>query len=250
METIKYIRHIVFPLVTLKEINGRKTFNEFLGSAFFIGERGYAITAAHVIESVKEQIWGIYPVDGETKGYKVIEKEINPDNDVAIIRLEDKYPISPFIIKTDRYEWKDYEFFGYPEYILFEDINKKTINDTVIPQFDIINAKGYIRRIVQRELSEIRKHVVKGKIFYELNEVTGWGTSGSPIFNRKSEYDWELYGIYVAQKINYVENDDEVKFIDYAVGYAVPSFLIASWIPDILKISISKETSWEFRIPE
>ena len=65
----------------------------FLGSAFFVTDKGDAITAAHVIPNSdnlesNQSLFAIARKDNETVIYRVIMAAVFPDSDMAIFRVE------------------------------------------------------------------------------------------------------------------------------------------------------------------
>lgn len=238
-----FVRDYVFPLAKAKIINKQIIFEEFLGTSFLIGNRGFALTASHLIKDVDGLIAGMFANEkGNWVAFLIEDSEEHNVTDVTIIKLKGGSWTSPFIITEKKhFGWKDYMLCGYPEMVIFEDRRNININGKVLPRPDLISIKGHIRRRIPRNIDIPN---IKGQMFYELSSIAGWGCSGAPIFNVLPNKKWEVIGLYSAQKIFYSENKDDnnIKFIDYGVGYAVTSDFIANWQPNILGLSIKEES--------
>lgn len=66
---------------------------KYLGSAFFVTDKGDAITAAHVIPNSEDlqsnqRLFAIAKKDNETVIYRVVMAAVFPDSDLAIFRVE------------------------------------------------------------------------------------------------------------------------------------------------------------------
>jgi hypothetical protein len=231
------VRDFVFPLIEVDLYQKGYIFKKFLGTAFLIGNRGYALTASHIIKD-RNNIIGLFVDEhNKWKGLPILESENHPIQDSSILKLSGWNFNSPFVINQNKeYGWKDYFVCGYPESVVYENID---INGMSLPSFEMVSGKGHIRRRLMKEINS-----VKGNSFYELSNIVGWGCSGGPIFEPSNDGNWKIIGIYVAQKIFYTENhiDENVKYIDYAVGYALTSDSIFNWIPKILKKTILEES--------
>jgi len=238
------VRDFVFPLVSSSFENSEFKFIKLLGTAFLIGNQGYALTCQHIIDNSKDNsIAGCFVgEDTYWYGFQINEIEFHPFHDVALIKLNGGNWKSPFCLTSDKlWAWRDFYLCGYPDSVLYEDINNKDVLGNPLPRMDMVSIKGSIRRIIPRELN-IKG--IKGNRFYELSIIAGWGCSGSPLFEVKPNKSWEVSGIYNAQKIFYTENsfDDNIKYIDYNVGYAVTSECFYDWKPKILGKTVLEES--------
>jgi len=238
-----FVRDYVFPIVLTEDKDEGKNFKKFLGTGFLIGNRGYALTASHVLSKLTQNICCIFCVDNMWRGYRVINIEHHPKLDLALIKLEGDFWKTPFIISPEKqFGWIDYFLCGYPEAVLFEH-DQINSSGQLLPKPDMIHTKGHIRRRIHGNIK-----VVKGDIFYEVSDLSGWGCSGSPLFQFNSDKSWKVIGIYIAQKIFYSENDydKDIKYIDYGVGYAIPTDSFYEWKPKILEGKSIYEESLNF----
>jgi hypothetical protein len=169
------IRDLVFPIGTAEQRADRIHINNFLGSAFLIGNRGFALTAAHVIlGSENERLVGMFcPASGGWFGFEVIAREVHPTEDVAVLQL-DGGPWKSFLRLSNSIEHAScrYRLFGYPGDAAYERVQQ----GRAVLRPDLIYNEGYIRRRISEEIPQLR-----GQSFFELSEVAGQGCSGAPI---------------------------------------------------------------------
>lgn len=241
-----FVRDFVFPLIIFDVVDDKLSYKKFLGTAFLVGNRGYALTSSHVLKDVNHNIAGMFAgEDGQWYCFAMEKVENHKTTDVSILKLQNGNWVSPFVISAEKqYGWKDYFLCGYPEMVLREQRDNLDIKGNVMERPDMISIKGHIRRRIPFTLDKLDIKNIRGNTFYELNNVAGWGCSGSPLFEIEPNRSWKVMGIYVAQKIFYLENenDDNTKYIDYSVGYAITSDAFANWKPDILDKSILEES--------
>lgn len=219
------LRDYVFPLCTGEKSDNGISFGRFLGSGFLIGQNAYAITAAHVIEGVKEDIFAMFVNENnQWLAFKVAESEIHPEEDVAIIKTE-CHTLKSFLCLNNAFETQSqqYKQFAYPDDMMHElsDLGK------AIGRPDMIYLQGYIRRRINHPIPQMR-----GKSFFELNQVGGNGCSGSPIFKIDQSRKWRVMGVYVGERLN-----DR----GTSVSYAVREDAIREWTPQLLGHSILVE---------
>jgi hypothetical protein len=187
------IRHYVFPLCNIEVHDDGLEFKEFLGTGFFIGARGHALTAAHVVRNARQPAIMMPGQDGGWHGFQVLDAAFHPTEDIALLRIE---PL------PDDIQWRSiftlptiwagssmtYFLFSYPESAFWEIVE----NDMAQGRPDLIYSEGHIRRRV----SGIPLPTIKGSKFLELSQVAGAGCSGSPvIYKTVRTDDWQLVGL-------------------------------------------------------
>ena len=220
------IRDYVFPIATVASIDNSFAFKEFLGTGFLIGNRGFALTAAHVVQQFDNQeIVAMFVLDsGEWLGVPIKNFEMHKHEDVAVIKVQGNTWKSLFkLSNTFEGSAVKYRMFGYPDDIIHEIVS----GGRAQPRPDLIYTEGYVRRRVSFELP-----AVIGTSFFELSDVAGPGCSGSPIF-KFTKPTWDVIGIYVGEKINGRAT---------SVAYAVREESFREWIPNLLGTSILAES--------
>ena len=234
---------------------------ELFGTAFLIGQDGFALTAGHVIENIKasitnpkheakhEAIAGIFKDKNNLKYACSIQipsgtplEEEHPSHDVSIFKLDfepDTKLRPPFIIENGfRLSAADFYSVGYPTYLSFDNHLKARAPDgTLIPDEINILTKGYIKRLVNYGVGKF-----KGNKFLELSEVGTTGYSGAPIvcieatkFSLQKDNKiinevvcHRLLGIYIGE--NQIELGDGHKI---SCGYAASVEAFSNWKPSI-----------------
>lgn len=237
---VNKISGFIFPLFRYTRFSGNIKLEKYIGTGFLIGSNSFALTAAHVVMAINpDDLIALFPTD-ENKWIEVFitDYETHPSEDVSIIKLAGKLNASPLIISNERhYGFKDYFSYGHPSSTLYENPALRNYDGSLSPFPDLVCTKGYIRRRINFNIE-----LVRGTKFYELNSSSGWGCSGSPLISHEN-INWCVIGIYSAQRIFYEQNDnDSVKYIDSAVGYAVRADGIYNWEPNILGKTIQKES--------
>jgi Trypsin-like peptidase domain len=223
------LRDFVFPLASLERTTSERNIKKILGSAFLIGNRGFALTAKHVLaDSCKGHIAGMFVVPtGNWVGFQVIGYELHPSEDVAIVQLDslnDDIWQSPFCLANSvAYASGKYRLFGYPDDTTFE----RAENGHALIRPDMIYNEGYIRRRYTGRVPSLL-----GSSFLELSEIAGTGSSGAPVF-KFSKPLLEVIGIYVGEKTN----DRST-----SVSYAVREEAFRDWVPQILGTSLLEES--------
>lgn len=231
----KYIRDLVFPLIIgKKNEDGYSVMSTVVGTGFIIGNNGFAMTAAHVIEQLLDEsgegheIIGLFANEGQWIGAIVDKFEKHASEDVAILKFKEFKKESFFkILKESQYSSCEYHCWGYPISVAKE-LSKLYQGSSDRP--DLVYTQGYIRRRISRDLFPTM--IFRGTHFYELSETIGHGNSGGPIFLRNSDTrgNWNLIGIYVGES---TENGN--------VGYGVRAESFVDWKPTILNRTIFEE---------
>jgi hypothetical protein len=124
--TKRPIRDFVIPVCNLKLNEAGQAINSdsnLAGTSFLIGSRGYALTAAHVIDQTRDQTrFGLVAVDdGERTVFhavKVVASEQHPSEDVGILQFypfPDGTRVSFFAVSGRKeYQGLDYHMWSYP----------------------------------------------------------------------------------------------------------------------------------------
>lgn len=225
------IRDFIFPIAIATKHEDGYNFERFLGTGFLIGNRGYALTASHVVYK-SESLVGMFI--GEDRGWYAFEIEVcehHPTQDVALIKFINGKWSSIFEFSSEHvHAGLEYSLSGYPTDALHEDLNNGDISGRIKPRPDMIYSKGHIRRRISWNLNIPG---VKGDAFIELSAVAGSGCSGSPVFKIIPNKQYEVLGIYTGERLN-----DRAT----SVSYAVRNDAFVSWIPAILNKSILEES--------
>lgn len=174
--------HVVFPIVKIEMVNDKSQYREFLGTGFFIGDKGYFLTAKHVLNEkvlsdLKEneliaiqlyldnfRLFPISKIQGHGASNIDLAIGFSPQ---CIIKEPNFFKVTS---ESAVHGWADVYSYGYPEFLL-EDIPKEG-------QF----LKGYILRETQKGLP--LGTLSNAPSCYALNYSIPLGMSGSPVFVR------------------------------------------------------------------
>lgn len=227
------VRDFVFPI----GIAGDDLQFKLRGTAFFVGSQGVAITAAHVLDEMKgSKSYGLFaPNEGGWTGIEIIDSEMHPSEDVAVIKLEGSWHSICELDFSSEHSSCEYILWGYPEHVA-DEIRKTAATAEeakTASRPDLIYNRGYIRRRISRELPV---SIFRGRAFYELSEVAGACCSGAPIINRSkiNGGPWQVFGIYIGE---------ETGAPAYRVGYATRCDSIKDWKPKMLETNLSREAA-------
>ncbi|MCP1289790.1 serine protease [Chromobacterium sp. S0633] len=221
------IRDYVFPLATVEKSGNDLSVKQVLGTAFFIGNQGFALTAKHVITGCESQrICGMLVGDDNGwVGFDVIVRESHPTEDVALIKLAGSSWRSFFrLSNTEEHASCKYRLFGYPD----DTTQEMVQGGRVAIRPDLVYNEGYIRRRYNGKLPSFQ-----GTSFFELSEVAGTGVSGAPVLKINSSGPWDVIGIYVGEKLN-----DRAT----SVSYAVREESFRQWSPQMLGKTVLEES--------
>ncbi|MBT9161107.1 MAG: hypothetical protein DDT27_01383 [Dehalococcoidia bacterium] len=220
------IRDFVFPLATARRVGNAIELVRFLGTAFVIGNRGFALTARHVIAgAVEHPMIGVFALpDGGWFSVGIAAVESHPSEDVAVVQLEGGPWRSFFrLAGTNENSSARYRLFGYPDDATYELVD----SGQVTPRPDLVYNEGYFRRRFTGRLLGI-----DGSAFFELSQVAGSGASGAPVC-KFSAPAWEVMGVYVGEKLN-----DRAT----SVSYAVREDAFRDWTPNVLGTTVMAES--------
>lgn len=231
------IQDHIFPLIKSKRNlkNGGYIYHELIGTGFFIGKNGFALTAGHVIDQLLENhnnktdaIAILLQKHRQWFTFEIEEYEKHPSEDVGLIKIKSTQKWSSIfrLTKEPQYPSCEYDCWGYPHEIAKE---LQLLEKTSLERPELIYTQGYVRRRISRELYPTM--IYKGKQFYELSEIIGGGNSGGPLIlkNSREKSQWKVFGIYIG------ENEK--------VGYGVRADSFFDWSPKILKNTLIEESN-------
>lgn len=244
------VRDLVFPIILAKKVHDGIEMVSFLGTGFLVGSKGYALTAAHVVDFVIPEdhaIVGMF-ADRVTSKWQVWNADIcdiHPKEDVALLKMRSEHWEETTIKVSFEKQFSafEYKLFGYPNANLYEDADVRTPDGRVLGRPDLIYSAGHIRRRTNFSIPSIR-----GKCFYELSQPVGSGCSGSPIFKSNNGI-WYVVGIYVADKTESVSFNTYNKNLDWVIetfempgvlAYAVRMDALSDWKPKVLNDFLDK----------
>ncbi|AQG78407.1 S1 family peptidase [Spirosoma montaniterrae] len=228
----------VFPIAIASKDRSTDSYSyrELIGTGFLIGNNGYALTAAHVIDQLQDGIKsefdvmiGLFQSDSNWYVFELIGFEKHPTEDVGIVKLQGEGWKS-FLTVTDMPQNSscEYHCWGFPRSIAEE---MKMLDEDALERPELVFTQGYVRRRISRELYPTI--IFRGTQFYEVSETIGGGASGGPLVLKSSvgQDKWKVFGIYVGEK----EGGN--------VGYAVRAESFTHWTPNILQHSIINEAN-------
>ena len=165
------LRDVVLPVVTIDPGADGVWLQRFLRSAFLIGSRGYALTAAHVIPAEGDGLAVLTADDAGWRAHLVDGWEAHPTEDVAVLKVAG--PLTPsWMSLAGSWEGQSlpYRSWGYPASVMYEIVD----NGLARPRPDLVYTQGYIRRRVSSPLPGL-----VGSQFFELRRASrlrllGW----------------------------------------------------------------------------
>lgn len=206
------------------------------GTAFHIGNRGFALTAKHVIAGKSTPLAALTMT--EANGWtwvNIVASELHPVEDVAIIKLEAGACNAGFRLSNSvELASSRYRIFGYP--------GNATRQEATAGEFpDLVYTEGYIRRRYSASMypatgssSPAGAARVSGTSFFELSQIAGPGTSGAPVFDLAEPL--AVIGIYSAEKhVPHVITSGGLQITQLSsVAYAVRDDAFRDWRPAML----------------
>lgn len=228
----RLIRDAVVPLASGRWDGSKFDYSKLAGTAFLIGRRGFAVTAAHVVDQVNGDVEPVVACFVNSANnwvptrVKAFEK--HPTEDVAVAQLEEMTRGS-WLVLTDRSEHqsRDYDLWGYP--ISVAELSAK-YKEHGLEKPDLVYTRGYVRRRISEPLPT---SIYRGSSFYELSDLGGNGCSGGPVIDHSSVGNpaWRVFGVYVGE-CN----------AGFSAGYAVRSDAFYAWIPALIGRSVRDES--------
>lgn len=232
------ITDYIFPLIKAKRNNQDPPliYEELIGTGFFIGDRGFALTAGHVIDQLLENfdsstdaIIAIFNIHPTWAALEITHFEKHETQDVGIIKISgDNWKSFLAITNERQFSAAEYHCWGYPHEVAKE---FRKLEEDAFDRPDLIFTQGYVRRRISNVLYPTM--IFKGNAFYELSETVGGGNSGGPVILKNSvgQLKWKVFGIYIGEK----EGGN--------ISYAVQTESFYDWIPSILGKSVGDESN-------
>jgi hypothetical protein len=228
----RYIRDVVAPIVSGKWSEEGLSYERLEGTAFLVGRRGIAVTAAHVIDQLHGNVHraALAFVNREAAWVpvKILEAESHPEEDVAVLRLANvPWPSWLEISSVSEHQTGEYQSWGYPIAVA---ASAARYEQDGLERPDLVFTQGYIRRRISRPLPS---GIYRGQSFYELSEQAGHGCSGGPVISKCSlgHAHWRVCGIYIGERDG-----------GFVAAYATRTDAIASWSPAIVGRSLEAES--------
>jgi Trypsin-like peptidase domain len=221
----KISRYIV-PLVDLSPPDKEgKAPATLIGSAFFIGHEGHLLTAAHVIPPPGQRIAALVAQEEHWVAVDIVASEAHGDHDVAVLTTKDS--VSSFFVPLadPHFGGAPYFQFSYPEDVAYELVvaGRRTFRP------DLVYNEGHVRR----RMTGIAIPGLRGQHLYELSQLAGPGSSGSPVILKPlvrlgSASYWHVIGVYIGERFAHAEG--RVSF----AGYASRVDALIEWRPQLL----------------
>ncbi|MEL6672012.1 MAG: serine protease [Bacteroidota bacterium] len=223
------VEDYIFPLTKARRISGNHyLFDKLVGTAFFIGQEGYAMTAAHVIEqcfdgNAQNEVVLAFFWEAEKQEWftvEIIDWEKHPSEDVGVIKVPGDGWRSKVILEgAPQQSSLAYACWGYP---IETSSEARQLYPQMVEKMDLVYTQGYIRRRISRELYPTV--IFRGRQFYELSEQVGHGNSGAPVLIRREQggENWDCIGVYIGEKER------------GTVSYAVRAEAFTGWIPEMV----------------
>jgi hypothetical protein len=235
-DRLAQVRHCVISVAKVDTGGGVARIISAHGTAFLIGDRGFALTAKHVIAGKSKSLAAL--TMAEASGWtwsNIIASEMHPSEDVAILKLDPGSCKSGFQLSNSvPMASSRYRMFGYP--------GDATRFETSSGEFpDLVYTEGYIRRRYSAPLnpsigssSPAGSSRVAGTAFFELSQIAGSGTSGAPVFGLAEPM--AIIGIYSAEKHtpHLIATGDTPITQLTSVSYAVRGDAFRDWKPAML----------------
>jgi hypothetical protein len=205
---------------------------QLIGTCFLIGSRGYALTAAHVLEQMTLRFAHVLFSKGGDWDASLIERyEIHPTEDIGILQLDLPRPIaSPITFaETDPYPNAEYSMWAHPEEVAYEFKYHNKPIDFLDFRPSPVYFKGYLGRKIDYSPNP-SYGPSKGSSFYEVSEIAGACSSGSPLSTLDDPY--AVFAIYAGEER-----------AGRKCGYAANLTKVIKWVPQMLGKTIVQESA-------
>lgn len=234
IEASNNVRDFVLPVCNVDH-NGQgvaiRDRSSLIGTCFLIGKRGYALTAAHVLHQVNQNLACVLVRDSEGwVACPIDDAEPHPTEDIGILKIDLPAPVtSPIVFSKDEpHPGLEYNMWAFPEVVAKEVLQHENWPADA-PDFNpsAVYFRGYIRRKLPYSPNPSFSIYV-GTSFYEVSEIAGACCSGAPLSTMEN-YP-RVFGIYIGE-----ENTSR------RCGYAANLTRFVDWIPECLGKPISSE---------
>lgn len=235
-DRLTQVRHCVIAIATLDSADGVAKIVSTHGTAFLIGNRGFALTAKHVLAGKSQPLAALTMAGaGGWTSANIVAREMHPSEDVAIVKLDPGSCKSGFQLSSS-FEMASsrYQIFAYPV-----DATRLEAARGEFP--DLVYTEGYIRRRYSASIypatgssTPAGASQVTGTSFFELSQLAGAGTSGGPVFDLADSM--QVIGIYSAEKHtpHVITSGDKPVTQLTSVSYAVRGDAFRDWKPAML----------------
>ncbi|MCM1513065.1 MAG: serine protease [Oxalobacter formigenes] len=246
----------VVPVFVMEHTGNKASITAFCGTAFFIGQNGYALTAKHNLpEKPPKNLAISFLITDKTGMHEkrrsafIVDIDYHPTADIAIIKtgIQAWHSIFQLNIKKQCPNAR-YHLTGYPLAAAKEWAKRPENRQSACIGYNAGHIRGYF--------IDKSGENTPAAAFYELSKTGGAGVSGSPVF-KKAGNTFEVIGIYIGEKKaalqsseetpeNPEETTEESTLISLETttdisGMAVPASSFYNWEPKCLGHSILKE---------
>lgn len=185
VEVVNNTRQFVLPVCILKVgPDGEVDYSsaELAGTCFLIGRRGFALTAAHVINQVGSDGRVFYPDPEGWDACAIIGSAIHPTEDVGILKIDlPEDVVSPVIYAAhEPLPGGEYNMWAYPDVIAKEVEHHGPYEGGLPFNPSPVYFRGYIRRKINYSPNP-NLSIYVGNSFYEISEIGGACCSGAPL---------------------------------------------------------------------
>jgi hypothetical protein len=206
---------------------------KLVGTCFLIGSRGFALTAAHVLHQVDNDIARVLVPDGAGSWDACLIRtgQVHPTEDVGILKIELPKPIvSPITFAPDEPPPSaEYNMWAYPEVIAQEVQYHGLPAGSLDFNPSAVYFRGYLRRKLPYSPNPSFDMYV-GKHFYEVSEIAGSCCSGAPLSTMETHP--KVFAIYIGE-------EDKTR----RCGYATNLLKVRDWVPEMLGKRICDEAN-------
>jgi hypothetical protein len=233
IQVSKNVRDFVLPVCNLghdEEGNVVKDDAQLVGTCFLIGRRGYALTAAHVLRQVKNDIARVLIPNPQGWDACLIRLgEAHPTEDVGLLKIDLPRPItSPVLFAANEPPPSlEYSMWAYPEVIAREIESHERPPDSLDFNPSPVYFRGYLRRKLNYSPNP-SFDIYIGKHFYEVSEIAGACCSGAPLSTIATPPG--VFAIYIGEEQ-----------ASRRCGYAANLMRVLDWAPDMLGKPIRDE---------